>query len=176
MTVMRLLTVIAVIWFSLLGCSAAAAAPLDEQEADSGGAEPPSSISSSPDDPQNNLNIIQERRTQRESLIRIAPLQSLRDAANRGEDALYQSIHLKLGLAFQAVDDILDMRGTDLELGKHSGRDIELRKATYPAILGIEESDRVSRTLVDAALADIAFLPNGSELREIAQYVVRRRH
>jgi geranylgeranyl pyrophosphate synthase len=83
---------------------------------------------------------------------------------------------LKLGLAYQAVDDILDMLGTDLELGKHSGRDIELRKATYPAVLGIEESDRVSRTLVDAALADIAFLPNGSELREIAQYVVRRRH
>jgi geranylgeranyl pyrophosphate synthase len=87
-----------------------------------------------------------------------------------------QGFGLKLGLAFQAVDDILDMRGTDIELGKHSGRDVELRKATYPAVLGIGEAERVSRTLVDAALAEISFLTNGSELREIAEYVVRRRH
>jgi len=87
-----------------------------------------------------------------------------------------QLFGLKLGLAFQAVDDILDMRGTDVELGKHSGRDVELRKATYPGVLGIEEAERVSRTLVDAALAEIAFVPSGAELREIAEYVVRRRH
>ena len=83
---------------------------------------------------------------------------------------------MKLGLAFQAVDDILDMRGTDVELGKHSGRDVELRKATYPAVLGMEEAERASRRLVDSALSEIERLPNGTELREIADYVVRRRH
>ena len=111
MTVMRLLTVIAVMWFSWLGCSAVAAAPPDDQGAESGDGVQRSPISSSPDDPQNNLDAIQERRAQRESLFRVSPLKPLHDWTKGAEDALYRSTHLRLGLSlnhlFQWFSDVI---------------------------------------------------------------------
>ncbi|MFQ5890437.1 MAG: polyprenyl synthetase family protein [Gemmatimonadota bacterium] len=81
----------------------------------------------------------------------------------------------RLGLAFQAVDDILDLTGTDQELGKQSGRDVALGKATYPALFGLEEAERISRELAERARRELDRFPNGVELREIADYVIRRR-
>ena len=77
-------------------------------------------------------------------------------------DALHR-FGLDLGLAFQAVDDILDLRGTSGELGKESGRDRDLGKATYPGLLGVEEAERISRDLAEAAIAELDLLdrPDG---------------
>jgi geranylgeranyl pyrophosphate synthase len=81
---------------------------------------------------------------------------------------------LKLGLAFQAIDDILDLRGTTSELGKVSGRDEVLRKATYPALFGVAEAERISRQLVDSAARELEGLDPSGELRAMAAYIVGR--
>ncbi len=83
---------------------------------------------------------------------------------------------LDLGLAFQAVDDILDLRGTAGELGKESGRDRALGKATYPALFGLEETERISRAFAEAAIAELDFFDRPEGLRAIASYVIGRTH
>lgn len=83
---------------------------------------------------------------------------------------------LRFGLAFQAIDDILDMSGTTDELGKESGRDEVLRKATYPAVYGLPEAERLSRELVRSATAELDGLPEPDDLRMIARWILARRH
>ena len=56
-----------------------------------------------------------------------------------------------IGLAFQVKDDILDVEGTFEELGKPVGSDIDLHKATYPSILGMEESKKILNDTVEKA-------------------------
>ncbi len=83
---------------------------------------------------------------------------------------------LDLGLAFQAVDDILDMRGTAGELGKESGRDMALGKATYPAMFGVAEAERISHAFAEAAIAELDALDRPEGLEAIASYVIERTH
>ena len=90
-------------------------------------------------------------------------------------DALHR-FGLGLGLAFQAVDDILDLRGTAGELGKESGRDRALGKATYPALFGVEGTERISRAFAEAAMAELALFDRPDGLRVIASYVIERTH
>lgn len=80
-----------------------------------------------------------------------------------------------LGLAFQVVDDVLDLTGSDRELGKQSGRDRALEKATYPALFGLEAAQARSRELVGRALAQLDGLDRTDGLRAIADFVVCRR-
>jgi geranylgeranyl pyrophosphate synthase len=61
-----------------------------------------------------------------------------------------------LGLAFQATDDVLDETGTTAVLGKSAGRDRAHRKATYPALIGLEASRDRARAAADDALAELA--------------------
>ncbi|MEN8144665.1 MAG: polyprenyl synthetase family protein [Gemmatimonadota bacterium] len=82
---------------------------------------------------------------------------------------------LRLGLAFQAVDDILDVTGSDVELGKPSGRDRDLAKATYPAVLGMDGAEHMSRRLATAALGELNELSGADELRSMAMYIIERR-
>jgi len=82
----------------------------------------------------------------------------------------------RLGLAFQATDDILDLRGTTDELGKESGRDAALGKATYPAVHGLLEAERLSRALVAAAEHELDGLPEAGDLRTIADWILARRY
>ncbi len=82
----------------------------------------------------------------------------------------------RLGLAFQAKDDILDLRGTTDELGKVSGRDAALRKATYPAVHGLAEAERLSRELLRAAEDELDGLPDAGDLRAIADWILARRY
>ena len=56
-----------------------------------------------------------------------------------------------IGIAFQVKDDILDVEGTFEELGKPVGSDIDLHKATYPSILGMEESKKILNNTVEKA-------------------------
>jgi farnesyl diphosphate synthase/geranylgeranyl diphosphate synthase type II len=80
-----------------------------------------------------------------------------------------------LGLAFQIADDVLDVTGSTEVLGKTAGRDAELRKSTYPTLLGVAGATSRAEALVDdgcAALADAGLLT--PILESIARFVVRR--
>jgi geranylgeranyl pyrophosphate synthase len=81
-----------------------------------------------------------------------------------------------VGLAFQIMDDVLDVTATTDELGKTAGRDAALRKSTYPALLGTEGARQRAIALIDdatSALRDARLLT--SPLESIARYVVARR-
>ena len=81
----------------------------------------------------------------------------------------------KIGLVFQIVDDILDITGSSEKLGKTAGKDEKVKKATYPALYGIENSRAKARELVLAALEDIKDLGEAAEpLRSIAHFVYSR--
>lgn len=81
-----------------------------------------------------------------------------------------------VGLAFQIADDILDIEGDVKEIGKDVGSDVENEKATYPSLIGLEESKRRARSLVGAALESLSIFDERADpLREIARYIVERR-
>jgi len=81
----------------------------------------------------------------------------------------------KLGLAFQIVDDLLDLRGDEAPMGKRLGKDAARGKLTFPALLGMEESQRRAETLVaDACGALELFEERGQALRALAHYVIHR--
>jgi geranylgeranyl diphosphate synthase type II len=83
----------------------------------------------------------------------------------------------KIGLAFQIIDDILDIQGDTKELGKQTGSDERKKKMTYPGLYGIETSSRKAQGLVDDALFALrAFGDEADPLREIARYIIRRRN
>ena len=82
----------------------------------------------------------------------------------------------ELGLAFQIVDDILDVEGASEQLGKSAGKDAAAGKPTYPALFGLDRSRAMAGDCVrraHQALADAA-LTNG-HLGAIADWVVSRR-
>lgn len=82
-----------------------------------------------------------------------------------------------LGLAFQVIDDILDVTQTTEKLGKTAGKDVKATKATFPAIYGLEKSRAEARKLTAAAHA--ALKPFGTKavrLREIADYLLAREY
>lgn len=82
----------------------------------------------------------------------------------------------RIGLAFQVVDDILDVEGSTAELGKTSGKDQAVRKATYPALYGLEESRRMVRVLIESACDDVSFLGSRANiLNELARFISIRR-
>ena len=81
----------------------------------------------------------------------------------------------QVGLAFQIVDDILDVEGDTEQLGKTAGKDAAQRKATYPALYGVEESRRQARERVAAAIEAIrSFGDQAARLRQIAERIVDR--
>src|SRR6185437_2096688 len=58
-----------------------------------------------------------------------------------------------VGLAFQVIDDILDVTQSSEKLGKTAGKDTKAQKATYPAIVGLEESRKIAQRLTNKAFA-----------------------
>ena len=82
-----------------------------------------------------------------------------------------------IGLAFQIVDDILDVTQTSEQLGKTAGKDIASEKATYPALFGLEESRKRAGALLAAACEAIDSLgPRAETLRTIAGFLVERKN
>ena len=80
-----------------------------------------------------------------------------------------------IGLAFQVIDDILDVEGDPAVMGKGVGTDQTRNKNTYPALMGIKESRAFSRKLVNNALQALNYFDNKSDpLRAIAQYIIER--
>ena len=80
-----------------------------------------------------------------------------------------------LGLAFQIVDDVLDVEGEVKDLGKTAGKDAAAGKPTYPSLFGLGASKRMAQEAADAAVAALAETElDRSRLAEIAQWVVSR--
>jgi len=83
----------------------------------------------------------------------------------------------KAGLAFQIVDDILDMTQDSEHLGKTAGKDVASDKATWPAVFGIEQSRRDAARLIAEAFAALEPWGYGaSSLKAVARYLVDRTH
>jgi geranylgeranyl diphosphate synthase type II len=81
-----------------------------------------------------------------------------------------------IGLAFQIVDDVLDLTQTSEQLGKTAGKDAAAEKTTYPALFGIEESIRKADALVDQACAQLnEYGTAASTLKDLAYFLVERK-
>ncbi|MBT5970363.1 MAG: polyprenyl synthetase family protein [Desulfobacula sp.] len=83
----------------------------------------------------------------------------------------------KIGLAFQVMDDILNIEGDPSIMGKAAGSDILNDKMTFPAIIGLEASKQYAKKLIDSALESIDELDEKAiPLRAIAHYIINRDH
>ncbi len=82
-----------------------------------------------------------------------------------------------IGLAFQIVDDILDITATQEELGKTAGKDLQAQKATYPSFWGLDESRRQAQTLIQKAKAELTEFGEAAQpLVAIADFIANRTH
>lgn len=82
-----------------------------------------------------------------------------------------------IGLAFQIIDDILDITATQEELGKTAGKDLQAQKVTYPSLWGIEESKNQAQQLIASAIAQLEpFGDKATPLIAIAHYITSRTH
>jgi geranylgeranyl diphosphate synthase type II len=105
--------------------------------------------------------------------VRMGPI-----LADSDEDTLkaLTSYGKNIGLAFQIIDDILDVEGNTKELGKSSGSDKKKKKMTYPSLLGIEGSRQKAQDLISEAINILRiFSSNADPLREIARYLIKSR-
>ncbi len=83
----------------------------------------------------------------------------------------------KIGLAFQVVDDILNIEGDPVIMGKTAGSDALNDKITFPAIIGLDESKKYAKQLIDDAVEAISkFDEKAIPLRAIANYIINRDH
>jgi len=83
----------------------------------------------------------------------------------------------RAGLAFQIVDDVLDLTVDSAHLGKTAGKDLATEKATWPAVYGLAKSRRDAARLTEEAFAALA--PYGSRadgLKSLARYIVERKN
>jgi farnesyl diphosphate synthase len=82
-----------------------------------------------------------------------------------------------IGLAFQIQDDILDITAGTEQLGKPSGSDEKLQKSTFPALLGLEQSQQRARQLCEQAQQALTgYGPRALPLQQLAQYIITRNH
>ena len=82
-----------------------------------------------------------------------------------------------VGLAFQIVDDILNVEGKKGVLGKNTGSDLSKGKVTYPSLLGLDESKRRAKELMGLAIDALRpFGPEADPLREIARFTLSREY
>jgi geranylgeranyl diphosphate synthase type II len=96
--------------------------------------------------------------------------------ANDREVGKLRAFGLGIGLAFQIVDDVLDVTQTSEQLGKTAGKDTASEKATYPALFGIEASVKKADALVNDAFAELkSFGERADTLKELARFLVERK-
>ncbi|HWJ48239.1 MAG TPA: polyprenyl synthetase family protein, partial [Candidatus Udaeobacter sp.] len=96
--------------------------------------------------------------------------------AKQSEVAKLRAFGMGIGLAFQIVDDVLDVTQTSEQLGKTAGKDTASEKATYPALFGIEASVRKADALVNDAFSELeSFGERAETLKELARFLVERK-
>ena len=89
---------------------------------------------------------------------------------------MLESYAQHIGLAFQVTDDILNVEGDPAIMGKAVGTDKLRHKSTYPSLLGLEESKKFARKLIENALQTLeSFDQKAEPLRAIATYIVDRK-
>lgn len=82
-----------------------------------------------------------------------------------------------IGLAFQIIDDILDITATQEQLGKTAGKDLRSQKVTYPSLWGIDESRAKAQQLVEEACIELAsYQEKAVPLQAIAHFIINRNH
>ena len=87
-----------------------------------------------------------------------------------------RSFAQSIGLAFQIVDDVLDVTQTSEQLGKTAGKDTAAEKVTYPSLFGIDESIKKADALVERAIASLErFGPRAEPLKGLAHFLVERK-
>jgi geranylgeranyl diphosphate synthase, type II len=97
-------------------------------------------------------------------------------AATTAEVEKLRCFGQNVGLAFQIVDDVLDLTQTSEQLGKTAGKDTAAEKATYPALFGIDESLNKAGRLVKEACAELdSFGSRANTLRSLARFLVERK-
>ena len=96
--------------------------------------------------------------------------------AKENQVAKLRAFGLAIGLAFQIVDDVLDVTQTSEQLGKTAGKDTASEKVTYPALFGIEGSVQRADALVNQAFPELeSFGELAKPLKELARYLVERK-
>ena len=96
--------------------------------------------------------------------------------ASEGQISRLRNYGQSIGLAFQIVDDVLDVTQTSEQLGKTAGKDTAAEKTTYPALFGIDESLHKADALIGKACAELnEFGPAASTLKELAHFLVERK-
>ena len=97
---------------------------------------------------------------------------------NDSELQNFKSFSSKLGLAFQIIDDVLDVTESSENLGKNNNSDIKNNKDTYVNIIGIEPSRARAKSLIESSIADLNNnnLTNTDKLVDIAYYLIERRN
>ena len=112
------------------------------------------------------------------ALIRVSVVTGgLYAGATADDAARLDTFGRKAGLAFQIADDVLDMTVDSAQLGKTAGKDLAAEKATWPAVYGIEQSERDAARLIEEAFS--ALDPFGSRadgLKAVARYLVERKN
>src|ERR1700722_1211878 len=83
----------------------------------------------------------------------------------------------KAGLAFQIMDDVLDVTQNSSQLGKTAGKDVASEKATWPAVYGVEQSIKDAEQLIDEAFAQLnSYGERADRLKALARYLVERKN
>lgn len=111
------------------------------------------------------------------ALIQASMMMSAVVLFQHGDEALLKlrQFGQAIGLAFQVQDDILDIISDTTVLGKTAGKDVEVEKSTYPALMGLEQAKKYANQLHDEALDALGyFAENATDLYAITQFLLKR--
>jgi geranylgeranyl diphosphate synthase type II len=112
------------------------------------------------------------------ALIRVSLVSGGVYAGGSADDvARLQEFGRKAGLAFQIMDDVLDVTQDSAQLGKTAGKDVASEKATWPAVYGVAQSIKDAERLIDEAFAQFdVYGERADRLKAVARYLVERKH
>jgi geranylgeranyl diphosphate synthase type II len=110
------------------------------------------------------------------ALIRVAMrIGAILAGADDDTIAVFSSYGSKIGLVFQIVDDVLDVTGSQEKLGKDIGSDERNVKATYPRVIGLDESRRLASELIESSKREIDKIgPNSAVFKYLADFILMR--
>jgi geranylgeranyl diphosphate synthase type II len=123
-----------------------------------------------------NADGLREMHARKTGALIVASVQSgaVMAGADTRAEAAVRLYGQQIGLAFQIVDDILDVEGVSADLGKTAGKDAAAGKPTYPALYGLDESRRLAAQCIDHALTTVGDAGLDGQLPALARWVLGR--